>query len=209
MHYQSEQRTAVQSRAVSHLMIIFVPVFRNFVGSNIAWTLEVAKHLLTSLELWVQTCKTSVLNAAVVDIIGRMCVIIAEKTRKRSSLRVTYSSIKRASKTLNLYFQKCWALTVQLTGVIDYVNNMSAHHRNLLAYSHAYIVLHCVWRCMFLMFLQILIANFLAQTEALMRGKTTEEAKKELEAGGLSGEALEKILPHKVSWIRKQMFCDQ
>jgi len=31
-----------------------------------------------------------------------------------------------------------------------------------------------------------------------MRGKTTEEAKKELEASGLSGEELEKILPHKV-----------
>ncbi|XP_048024984.1 glucose-6-phosphate isomerase b [Megalobrama amblycephala] len=45
---------------------------------------------------------------------------------------------------------------------------------------------------------KILVANFLAQTEALMKGKTTEEAKKELEAGGLSGEKLEKILPHKV-----------
>ncbi|XP_051511985.1 glucose-6-phosphate isomerase-like [Myxocyprinus asiaticus] len=45
---------------------------------------------------------------------------------------------------------------------------------------------------------KILMANFLAQTEALMKGKTTEEAKKELEAGGLSGEKLEKILPHKV-----------
>ncbi|XP_061078158.1 glucose-6-phosphate isomerase-like [Conger conger] len=45
---------------------------------------------------------------------------------------------------------------------------------------------------------KILIANFLAQTEALMRGKTSEEARKELEASGLSGEALEKLLPHKV-----------
>ncbi|XP_061525314.1 glucose-6-phosphate isomerase b isoform X2 [Phycodurus eques] len=45
---------------------------------------------------------------------------------------------------------------------------------------------------------KILVANFLAQTEALMRGKTTEEARKELEASGLTGEALEKILPHKV-----------
>ncbi|KAL3065127.1 hypothetical protein OYC64_015331 [Pagothenia borchgrevinki] len=45
---------------------------------------------------------------------------------------------------------------------------------------------------------KILLANFLAQTEALMKGKTTEEARKELEAGGLSGEDLEKILPHKV-----------
>ncbi|XP_020797013.1 glucose-6-phosphate isomerase [Boleophthalmus pectinirostris] len=45
---------------------------------------------------------------------------------------------------------------------------------------------------------KILLANFLAQTEALMRGKTTEEARKELEASGLGGEDLEKILPHKV-----------
>ncbi|XP_051580686.1 glucose-6-phosphate isomerase-like [Myxocyprinus asiaticus] len=45
---------------------------------------------------------------------------------------------------------------------------------------------------------KILMANFLAQTEALMKGKTTEEAKKELVSGGLSGEKLEKILPHKV-----------
>uniref|UniRef100_A0A8D3DUI3 Glucose-6-phosphate isomerase n=1 Tax=Scophthalmus maximus TaxID=52904 RepID=A0A8D3DUI3_SCOMX len=45
---------------------------------------------------------------------------------------------------------------------------------------------------------KILLANFLAQTEALMTGKTTEEARKELEASGLSGDTLEKILPHKV-----------
>nr|BAF91566.1 phosphoglucose isomerase-2 [Plecoglossus altivelis altivelis] len=45
---------------------------------------------------------------------------------------------------------------------------------------------------------KILLANFLAQTEALMKGKTTEEAKKELEAAGLTGEALDKLLPHKV-----------
>nr|BAF91560.1 phosphoglucose isomerase-1 [Anguilla anguilla] len=45
---------------------------------------------------------------------------------------------------------------------------------------------------------KILIANFLAQTEALMRGKTPEEARKELEASGMSGEPLEKLLPHKV-----------
>uniref|UniRef100_A0A670Z638 Glucose-6-phosphate isomerase n=1 Tax=Pseudonaja textilis TaxID=8673 RepID=A0A670Z638_PSETE len=44
----------------------------------------------------------------------------------------------------------------------------------------------------------ILLANFLAQTEALMKGKTTEEARKELQAAGLSGETLEKLLPHKV-----------
>ncbi|CAH2324182.1 glucose-6-phosphate isomerase [Pelobates cultripes] len=45
---------------------------------------------------------------------------------------------------------------------------------------------------------KILLANFLAQTEALMKGKSTEEAKKELQASGLSGEALDKLLPHKV-----------
>ncbi|KAG6940640.1 glucose-6-phosphate isomerase, partial [Chelydra serpentina] len=45
---------------------------------------------------------------------------------------------------------------------------------------------------------KILLANFLAQTEALMKGKTTDEAQKELQATGLSGEPLEKLLPHKV-----------
>lgn len=45
---------------------------------------------------------------------------------------------------------------------------------------------------------KILMANFLAQTEAMMKGKTTDEAKAELVAGGLSGEALDKLLPHKV-----------
>ncbi|XP_039512777.1 glucose-6-phosphate isomerase a [Pimephales promelas] len=45
---------------------------------------------------------------------------------------------------------------------------------------------------------KILMANFLAQTEALMRGKTTEEAKSELQAAGMSGDQLENLLPHKV-----------
>uniref|UniRef100_A0A671TGH4 Glucose-6-phosphate isomerase n=1 Tax=Sparus aurata TaxID=8175 RepID=A0A671TGH4_SPAAU len=45
---------------------------------------------------------------------------------------------------------------------------------------------------------KILVANFLAQTEALMKGKTAAEARKELEAGGLTGGAVEKLLPHKV-----------
>ena len=44
----------------------------------------------------------------------------------------------------------------------------------------------------------ILVANFFAQTEALMKGKTEAEARVELEKEGLKGEALEKILPHKV-----------
>jgi len=44
----------------------------------------------------------------------------------------------------------------------------------------------------------ILLANCFAQTEALMLGKTVEEARAELEAQGLKGEELEALLPHKV-----------
>jgi glucose-6-phosphate isomerase len=43
-----------------------------------------------------------------------------------------------------------------------------------------------------------LLANFLAQTEALAFGKTESEARAELEKQGLSGDALERLLPHKV-----------
>jgi glucose-6-phosphate isomerase len=43
-----------------------------------------------------------------------------------------------------------------------------------------------------------LLANYFAQTEALMKGKTEAEAKEELQAAGLSGSALEELLPHKV-----------
>ena len=45
---------------------------------------------------------------------------------------------------------------------------------------------------------KILMANFLAQTQALMLGKTRDEARVELEEQGLNGEALEKLLPHKM-----------
>nr|ABB76201.1 phosphoglucose isomerase [Colias meadii] len=45
---------------------------------------------------------------------------------------------------------------------------------------------------------KILLANFLAQTEALMKGKTDAEAKAELEKSGMAPEAIAKILPHKV-----------
>ena len=41
-------------------------------------------------------------------------------------------------------------------------------------------------------------SNFLAQTEALMKGKTAEEASAELEKAGKSKEEIEKLLPHKV-----------
>ena len=41
----------------------------------------------------------------------------------------------------------------------------------------------------------ILISNFLAQTEALMKGKTEEEVRTELAASGISGEEFEKLVP--------------
>ncbi|ETN68022.1 glucose-6-phosphate isomerase [Anopheles darlingi] len=44
----------------------------------------------------------------------------------------------------------------------------------------------------------ILLANYLAQTEALMMGKSAAQARGELEKAGLSGGALEQLLPHKV-----------
>jgi glucose-6-phosphate isomerase len=42
------------------------------------------------------------------------------------------------------------------------------------------------------------LANALAQTEALMRGRTADEARAELAAAGLRGEALEAAVPHRV-----------
>ena len=45
---------------------------------------------------------------------------------------------------------------------------------------------------------RILLSNFFAQTEALMRGKRAEEVRGELQAGGMSGGELETLLPHKV-----------
>ncbi len=45
---------------------------------------------------------------------------------------------------------------------------------------------------------KILLANFLAQTQSLMMGKTNQEARAELEKQGLENEELEKLLPHKV-----------
>ncbi len=45
---------------------------------------------------------------------------------------------------------------------------------------------------------QRLLANFLAQTEALAFGKTPEEARHELEAQGFMGDELEALLPHKL-----------
>jgi glucose-6-phosphate isomerase len=44
----------------------------------------------------------------------------------------------------------------------------------------------------------ILLSNFFAQTEALMKGKTADEVRAELVKDGVTGEALEKLIPHKV-----------
>ncbi len=43
----------------------------------------------------------------------------------------------------------------------------------------------------------ILLANFFAQPEALMRGKTEDEARKELEAQGMPKEKIDQLAPHK------------
>jgi glucose-6-phosphate isomerase len=43
-----------------------------------------------------------------------------------------------------------------------------------------------------------LLSNFFAQTEALMNGKSAEEARAELQKTGMDLTALEKLLPHKV-----------
>ncbi|MEO5572934.1 MAG: glucose-6-phosphate isomerase [Gammaproteobacteria bacterium] len=44
----------------------------------------------------------------------------------------------------------------------------------------------------------ILLANFFAQTEALMKGKTADEARTELVNAGMSGKDLERLLPHRI-----------
>jgi glucose-6-phosphate isomerase len=44
---------------------------------------------------------------------------------------------------------------------------------------------------------RILLSNFLAQTEALMRGKTPQEVRAELVAQGVTGERLERLVPAK------------
>ncbi|MBI5471753.1 MAG: glucose-6-phosphate isomerase [Ignavibacteriae bacterium] len=45
---------------------------------------------------------------------------------------------------------------------------------------------------------QILLSNFFAQTEALMKGKTAKEARAELRAVGMKEADIKSILPHKV-----------
>ena len=45
---------------------------------------------------------------------------------------------------------------------------------------------------------KLLLCNFLAQTEALMKGKTREEVEAELTKAGKSPEEIAKIAPHKV-----------
>lgn len=45
---------------------------------------------------------------------------------------------------------------------------------------------------------EILLSNFFAQTEALMKGKNADEVRVELANSGLTEVALEKLLPHKI-----------
>ena len=45
---------------------------------------------------------------------------------------------------------------------------------------------------------QLLLSNFFAQAEALMRGKREAEVRAELEADGLNAEEIEALLPHKL-----------
>ena len=45
---------------------------------------------------------------------------------------------------------------------------------------------------------KILLSNFFAQTEALMKGKTEAEVRSELEKAGKSDEEIEKLLPYKI-----------
>jgi glucose-6-phosphate isomerase len=44
---------------------------------------------------------------------------------------------------------------------------------------------------------EILLSNFFAQTEALMKGKTEDEARSEMTAGGLSPDDVKRLVPHK------------
>ncbi|XP_058790057.1 glucose-6-phosphate isomerase [Phymastichus coffea] len=45
---------------------------------------------------------------------------------------------------------------------------------------------------------KILLSNFLAQTEALMKGKSPDQAREELKKSGLNADQVEALLPHKV-----------
>ncbi len=45
---------------------------------------------------------------------------------------------------------------------------------------------------------ELLLANFFAQTEALMLGKSLEQARRELAATGMAAEEVERLAPHKV-----------
>jgi glucose-6-phosphate isomerase len=45
---------------------------------------------------------------------------------------------------------------------------------------------------------QILLSNYFAQPEALMQGKTSEEARHEMEADGMTADEIERLLPHRV-----------
>jgi hypothetical protein len=53
---------------------------------------------------------------------------------------------------------------------------------------------------------QLLLCNFLAQTEALMKGKAVEQVEAELKKSGKSEAEIEKIKPHKVPWTDDMIF---
>jgi len=62
----------------------------------------------------------------------------------------------------------------------------------------------CYYIFLFVYFVQIaphhtiLLANFFAQTEALMKGKNENEARAELQKSGLNAEQIDSLLPHKL-----------
>jgi len=45
---------------------------------------------------------------------------------------------------------------------------------------------------------RLLLSNFLAQTEALMRGRTADEARADMQAQGLDAQRIDALLPHRV-----------
>jgi glucose-6-phosphate isomerase len=59
------------------------------------------------------------------------------------------------------------------------------------------IIFHNVSSITYANMFQILLANFLAQPEALMKGKTEEESKAELEKSGMKSDAIAKVARHR------------
>lgn len=66
--------------------------------------------------------------------------------------------------------------------------------RNIFARGLFFSLVHIKYKSQF----QILLSNFIAQTEALMKGKNEAEARSELVAAQMDNETISKILPHKL-----------